>query len=371
MHTPHLISTNRFMKFQTYFLFLVLISLFSIRSGETQMESKTLIKLLNYSNTLVQNGEIKFINYSHFPTHPDDVGKEHGKLIESWERQLRENPPKSKNPTALRKKILGYLEEEKKYGEFRETKEFFTFLAGNLIFQKHPQSTYRMEVISRFEKYPSLGSMRFFNGGGLFCVFSNGTNSFLWSPPNQFAKDRRIGRFEEREGTINVQVSSAREIPPNMFIDESKSEIRTLEKNTTSHDYIITYYPDEERKVIFYVRIKSGLPEIYRREHYYKGESPKSDADGYWLGLVKMYSDFERVETLNISVPKVREQYQFRRVDGFIRYHSIVIIQEMDFNLDLPPNFFDLGVTELTDDNDKHEKNRDGVKKEEHQETQE
>ncbi len=361
------------MKFQTYILFLVLLSLFSIRLGETEMESKTLIKLLNYSNTLVQNGEIRFVNYSHFPTHPDDIGKEHGKLIANWERQLRENPPKSKNPTALRKTILGYLEEEKKYGEFRETKEFFTFLEGNLIFQKHPQFTYRMEVISRFENYPSLGSMRFFNGVGLYCVFSNsnGTDSFLWSPPNQFAIDRRVSRFEEyEEETIHVQVSDASEILPDFLIDESKSEIRTLEKNTTSHDYIITYYFNEENRLILYVRIKSGLPEIYRLEHYYKGESPQSDADGFWLGRVRMYRDFEWVETLNISVPKVREEHQFRRDDGFLRYHRIMIIQEMDFNLDLPPNFFDCEKTELTDDNDKHEENRNGVKKEEPQETQ-
>lgn len=358
------------MKFQTYILFLVLLSLFSIRLGETEMESKTLIKLLNYSNTLVQNGEIKFVNYSHFPTHSDDVGKKHGKLIANWERQLRENPPNSKNPAALRKKILGYLEEEKMYGEFRGTKEFFTFIVGNLIFQKHPQSTYRMEVISRFENYPSLSSMRFFNGGGLYCVFSNGTNSFLWSPPNQFAIDRRVSRFEKYRETIQVQVSDASEIPPDILIDESKSEIRTLEKNTTSHDYIITYYFNEEKKLVFYVRIKSGLPEIYRQEHYYKGESPQSDADGYWLGRVRMYRDFEWVETLNITVPKVREEHQFRRDDGFLRYHRIMIIQEMDFNLDLPPNFFDWEKPELTDDNDKHEENRNDVKKEEPQETQ-
>ena len=86
------------------------------------MESKTLIDLLNYSRALIQDGEIKFIYFSQFPTHPDDVGAKHRKLVTGWERQLRENPPKSRNPEALRKEILRYLEEEKSMADLEVQK---------------------------------------------------------------------------------------------------------------------------------------------------------------------------------------------------------------------------------------------------------
>ena len=338
------------------------------------MESKTLIQLLNYSRTLIQNGEMKFLYYSQFPKHPDDVGAEHRKLVEGWERQLRENPPKSKNPEALRKELLGHLEAEKKYGEFRSSKELFNFVEGSLVFQRQPQSAYRMEVISRFEKYPSLGSTRFFNGGDQFNYFSNSTKSLLWNPPNQFANDRRLGYTKKRQDDNHPSmVIMANKQIPAFPIDQTQVDVRlSAENKTTVPTYIITYMvmrPDNVKAKV-YVRLNMGLPEVYREEFYFRGDSPQADVDGYWLTIVYTYRDFERVEALNITVPKVREERQFRRVDGFMRFHAITVIKEMDFNLGLPTNFFNWVETELTDDNDKSEKNRDGVKKEESQETQ-
>lgn len=334
------------------------------------MEGKTLIQLLNYSRTLIQDGEIKFLLYKQFPTHPDDVGAVHRKLVADWERQLRENPPKSKNPGALRKQILGYLEEEKKYGDFRGSKEFFSFVEANLVFQEHPQSAHRMQIISRFEKYPSFGSTRFFNGGGQFCFFSNGTKAFRWDPPGQFAHDRRVGHVEERANKTHHEADLAKGLPPTNFIDETQAEVDLSKDSTEVPTYVITYSPREKIKAKVYVRLKAGLPVVFREEFYFEGDSPQADAEGYWLARVKIYRDFERVEALNITVPKVREDHQFRRVDGFMRYRAIIIIKEMDFNLGLPINFFYWDVAELTGENDIHEKNLSDVEKEEAQATE-
>ena len=333
------------------------------------MEPKTLIQLLNYSRTLIQDGEIKFLFFSQFPKHPDDVGTEHRKLVASWERQLRENPPKSKNPEALRKEILGYLEEEKKYGGFRGSKKLFNFVEANLVFQEHPQPAHRMQIISRFENYPSFGSTRFFNGGGQFCFFSNGTEAFRWDPPGQFANDRRVGYFTKRKDKTHPEVDKAKNLRPTHPIDEAQAEVVSSKDSAGLPLYVITHLPHEHIKAKVYVRLKDGLPEVYREESYFKGESPQADSEGYWLARIKMYRDFERVEALNIFVPKVREDRQFRRIDGFMRYHAIMIIREMDFNLGLPANFFNWDETEPTDHNDKNEKNRDDVKKEVLQET--
>ncbi len=322
------------------------------------MDPKTLIQLLNYSRTLIQDGEIKFIFYKQFPTHPDDVGAAHRKSVMDWERQLRENPPKSKNPEALRREILGYLEEEKKYGDFRGSKEFFSFVEANLVFQEYPQSAHRMQIISRFEKYPSFGSTRFFNGGGQFCFFSNGTKAFRWDPPGQFANDRRVGHVEERANKTHHEADLAKGLPPTNFIDETQAEVDLSKNSAGVPTYIITFSPRENIKAKVYVRLKDDLPEVYREESYFKGESPQADAEGYWLARVKLYRDFERVEALNITVPKVREDHQFRRVDGFMRYRNIMKIKEMDFNLGLPDNFFDWDETETTNESGKRKRIR-------------
>ena len=265
------------------------------------MESKTLIQLLNYSRTLIYDGEIKFLLYKQYPTHPDDVGAEHRKFVASWERQLRENPPKSKNPEALRKEILGNLEKEKKYGDFR-------------------------------------------------------------------------GHVEEREIKTHHEADMAKNVSPTNFytniIDDTQAEVELLKNIEEVPTYIITYSPRENIKAKIYVRLKSGLPVVFREESYFKGDSPQADAEGYWLAKVNIYSDFERVEELNIFFPKVREDRQFRRIDGFMRHRTIITIKEMDFNLGLSVNFFDWNGAEQTAENDRNEKRHSVVRKEESQETQ-
>ena len=54
----------------------------------------------------------------------------------------------------------------------------------------------------------------------------------------------------------------------------------------------------------------------------------------------------------------MREDHQFRRVDGFMRYRNIMIIKEMDFNLGLPDNFFDWDETEITNESGKRKRIR-------------
>ena len=332
------------------------------------MESKTLIQLLNYSRTLIQNGEIKFLFYEQFPIHPDDVGNRQRVLVNNYEKQLRENPPKSENPAGLRKEILRHLEKEKKFGKFRD--KMFSFVESNLVFQNKPQFGYRMEVVSRFENYPSFDSTRFFNGGGLFYFLSNGTKTLRGCPPDQFANDRRTGSLERRDRAEHPEVIMAQGLPPTFSIDETGAEVRLLKDSIDHPVYIITYRPRGEIKKKVYVKIEAGLPKVTREETYYKSESSRADAEGYWLRLVKTYNDFEYVKGLNIAIPKVREEQEFRSVDDFMRRRTIMVIKEMNFNLGLPTDFFDWDESELTNDNGKRKRIRGDVQKEESQETQ-
>jgi len=332
------------------------------------MDAKTLIQLLNYSKTLIRNGELKFTRYNNFTKHPDDLGATHQKLIASWERQLQENPPKSRNPEALRQELLVRLEQEKKHGHFRD--EIFHFLEINLVFQEFPLA-YRMELISRFENYPSFKSFRFFNDGGLLYYFSNGTKNLKGSPPNQFAIDRRVGYLERlRENYIEGTVMNTRYLPPSLSINETNAEVRLLETDTGILTYVITHYPIEKLKVIVHVHLKNKLPQVFKEEVYYQSESPHADAEGYWLRKVNLYRDFEQVDALGIAFPKVREMREFRGADRFMRYHSVTMITEMDFNLPLPANFFDWNEGELNRDDGKRKRIRGDVKKEESQATE-
>ena len=79
-----------------------------------------------------------------------------------------------------------------------------------------------MQIISRFENYPSFGSTRFFNGGGQFCFFSNGTKAFMWNPPGQFANDRRVGYLEERANKIIIEADQAKNLPPTNLLMRHK-----------------------------------------------------------------------------------------------------------------------------------------------------
>ena len=322
------------------------------------MEANTLIQLLNFSKTLIQDGEFHFLYYVKYPTHPDDVGSEHQNMRAMWEKQLRENPPKSENPEALRKTILGYLEREKEYGAFRGTDEDIgAFLEAHVVFQVLPGNSklklpfaYRVAHISRFENYPSLGHLRFFNGGRERNLFSNGSQILVDGIPNQFANDRRRGNLVLNKELYEFTVVTATYLPPSNPIDETRAEVHLSKTDMGKTVYIITDYPFENVKVKVYVRLKNGLPEVFREEYYYRSDSPHADTEGYWLRQIKMYRDFERVETLNIAFPKVREEQEFRAIDRFMRARTILTITEMDFNLGLPQNFFDWNEAELNTD---------------------
>ncbi len=338
-------------------LLVILIFLFvGIKTTESQMDPKTLIQLMNYSNSLIQDGEIKYLLYRQFPEHPDELGREHQKLLANWEKQLVENPPKSKDPEALRKQLLGHLEREKRFGKFRDSKERFIFMEGNLVFQN--ENVYRLEAISRFENFPSLDSHRFFNGGGLFFFVSNGKNRLKGRYPEQFANDNRIGYFEWEDGVIFPDVIMGIDLPASPPINESHAEVQFTETDNGDPTYIVTHFPYDKVKKKIYVKLKSRLPEVYREEFFYLSDSPHADAEGYWLRKVNMYRDFESVEELNITVPKVRELQEFRGKDMFMRHHGIMVILEMDFNLGLPDHFFDWDEKDITLDSGKRKRIR-------------
>ena len=346
------------------------------------MEASTLIELLNYSKTLIQNGEIKFLYYKQNFICPDEMGEKHRRTVADLERQLRENPPKSDNPEALRKEILRHIEGQKKYGVFKYSNELFNFVEVNLVYQ--PQYAYRMEIISRYDKYPSFNAARFYGGGGgQFYRFSNNANKLEGLFPIQFKNGRQIGSLKESElkkseDAFSILLTIATNLPPPFSpipVDETRTKVKLTEDSSDMPVYVITNLSDDkETKRKFYVRIKDGLPEIFRRETYYKSyksDPQLLDAEGYRFSSVMLYRDFEMIEALNISVPKVHEERQFSFLadDEFMNRRIIVIIKEMDFNVELPANFFDWDRSELTSDNDIHEKNLGDVEKEEVQAT--
>ena len=344
------------MKFSVYF-FLVLALSFYVRSGECEMEAKTLIQLLNYSKTLIQDGEIKYLYHNKLFTYPDDVGKEQRKKIAIWEKLLRENVPKSKHPEATRKDLLMRIEKEKKYGGFRDSDEMFTFMESNLVFQvmekrkKQEMSSeyaYRIDYVCVFENYPSYGHFRYYNGGIKNYFISNGSEFLRGHFPDQFANIRLVGDLEQLDKYVEIQVFNIAYLPPKILINETGAEVKLSKTDTGESMYVITHFRSN-LKVKIYTRLKNGLPEVFREEIYIKSVPPYADSERYYLCVVHMYSNFEHVAALNVSFPKVREVQMFHG-DGFVRRHCILSIKEMDFNLGLPANFFNLDETELTDD---------------------
>ena len=330
------------------------------------MEAKTLIQLLNYSKTLIQNGELTYLVYEK-PMHPDEVGVAHRNMLAEWEKQLREEPPKSKNPEAIRKKILGYLEEEKRYGGFRENMLFFA--EANLVFQVLPEKqasllryAYRLRNIYLFEDYPSLEHHRFLGAGSQRYYFSNGSENLEWIPPSQLSNHDGIGLLARYDDIYHpIQLYRVEYLPLPNLSDATSYQVHLSETDTGETVYVITYFPYEKVKEIAYVRLKNGLPEVFREEFYSQGKSRIADAEGYWLRLVKMYRDFEQVEVLNIAYPKEQEVQEFHGVDGVMRIHTFIVIKEMDFNLKLPANFFDWDKAELIGDDGKHRHIRPAV----------
>ena len=338
------------------------------------MESKSLIQTLNYSKTLIQNGEMKFLYYEQKFLPPDKVGEQHRKIIADLKRQLQEEPAKSDNPEKLRKDILQELEEQKKFGAFRYSNKMFSFAEVNLIFQS--RYAYRAEIISRYEKYPSFNAVRFYGGGGQFYWFSDSIKKLMGIFPIQFDNSILSGSLEESElkkpgdaFTLMLLIATNNLPPPfhTIPVDGTRTEAQLTEDSFDIPIYTITTISvDKETKRRYYVRIKAGLPEIFKREVYYK--APKShpqmlDAEGYRLSSINLFSNFERVEGLNISIPRVHEERLLSALtdDEFMIRRIIMKISEMDFNLELPTNFFDWDLSELTSENAIHTKNLSDV----------
>ncbi len=348
-------NQGHFMKLSVYVVFL-LFALLGIQIGEAQMKAKTLIDLLNYSKTLIQNGEVKFIYYRQKFLRPDEVGEGHRKVVADLKRQLREEPAKSDDPKALRREIIRHIEDEKKYGAFEYSNGFFDFVEGNLVFQD--KYMYRLEIISRFEKYPSLASIRHYGGGGQYYYFSNSIKSFKGLFPTPSQNEERVAALLEFElevpsdAFMNVVELASNSPPPSEIIDETSVKVHFTKDSSDMPIYVITEYyneKDNKEKVKWkrYVRLKDGLPEVFRTEYYYIDDESNPEEKRHFLGVIVLYSDFRRVEALNITIPYKREEQQLHHNDGFIHQRSVMMIKEIDFNLELPSNFFHWNESEL------------------------
>lgn len=99
------------------------------------MDAETLIQLLNFYQTLIQDGEIKFLLYQKNPIHPDDIGKRQNAIISLWKEQIRDNVPNSQNPDALRRRLLNHIEREKSMVIFGNQMQDLSFLSQILLFK--------------------------------------------------------------------------------------------------------------------------------------------------------------------------------------------------------------------------------------------
>ena len=355
--------------------------MFGINTVESEMEAETLIQLINFYQTLIQDGEIKFLLYQKNPIHPDDVGKRQRTIISLWKEQMRDNVPKSQHPDALRRRLSNRIESEKKYGDFWDSNTRFVFLEANLAFQVFrgkgkpgdpwSQYTYRLEKNHLFENYPSVEHIRFFGGRLQKCTFSNPSKMLRVILPHQFDNDRIIGSSESLNPGIPHLVTMSTDVPPGLplITKAGKNEVILSKIATDEHTYLLTFRTPKNLEIKIYVRIKNGLPEIFQQEFYHNYELPHTDTEKNRLFISKKYRDFEWVPELNITFPKVREEKRFR-TDGFMHQHIILTIKEMDFNIGFPADFFEWKESELTDDEGRWKNIRGDVEKEEHQETQ-
>ena len=328
-----------------------------IRTGKCEMDSKTLIELLNYSKTLIQNGEMKFLYYTQSFMPEEEVEMAHREVLEDLERQLRENPSKSDDPEKLRKLILEHIELEKKYGALEDSNEWFTFVEGNLVFQG--KYTYRLEVVSRFEKFPSLGSARFYGIGGHYRHFSNSAKYIEGLFPTHLSNETLIGsligrELERPEDAYMSEISLTRNIPgPVIPIDPTESKVELTKDSRGMPVYLISQFRNGIMSLRFHVRLKDGLPEVFREDNFETEDPSIPEGQTHYLGSVRFYRDFDRIEALNIRVPKVIEQ-QMLAPDGVIESRTIIVIKERDFNLEFPTDFFDWNEEDLATDDGWH-----------------
>ena len=341
------------------FLILGLFLLINPKIGISQMDANSMITLLNFSKSLIQDGEMSFLFYEQFPVPPEEKGKRLRDIIAFREQELRD-ADKDEASDAYRKTILKNLENEKRYEPFRDSDEFFIFAEVSLVFQNAPDYAdtsmmdYRMEIIGRFENHLSLGSIRFFNAGYEYLFLRNGIETLQVIRATQFDNSSivRVAGIdkEQEEDTVSTmtEVTDAAQVPPTDLIDVTRAQVHPTEFSGEK-GYIITYFSSEDEQILakVYVRL-STLPEVFREEFYFQSESPNANADGFWLRLRKDYSDFHTVDGLNLAVPKVRLHKEFRENGGLHR-QTVYILKEMDFNLGLSEIFFEWQEADLDD----------------------
>ncbi len=328
------------------------------------MDIKSIISLLNFSKTLIQDGELSYLYYQQFPTDPNKKGNRMREIEAFREQEIRD--AEQKKNEAFRKLVLRKLEREKKYEPFRESDDYFIFAEISLVFKMGTDSAktgheidYRMEIISQYDKYPSLGHIRHFNDGFEDLFLGKGTDFFTVTRASQFDEIPSFAgiELEHQKDTINEVIDIA-VLPPLDFIDETRASVESTEFSGEK-GYIITHFPDKnDEKILVKVYVRSSsIPEVFREEWYFKSDAPIANAEGYWLRLREDHSDFQIVDELNIAVPKVRVQKEFRS-DGWQRRQTVYTLKEMSFNLGLPEHFFDIQETDLDDDKGKRKKIR-------------
>ncbi len=323
------------------------------------MDAQTLIAILGFSKTLIQDAEFKLLWYEHFPTPPEEKGKYMQTSIEYSKQEYRDAPQKTSTPEELRKEILKDIEYVKTYGHFRDSGEFFVFLEANLVFQrlpvaegKTPQCNFRIEEIFRFDNFPSAsdapfpsaGFARYYDGGRQEYRVVNADQRIRMTLPHQISNARIIGNVsvDTLEGEDSLLSSFPVRLPP-VGLDKDEAQIEPAEVDGEDV-FVLTYSPFERVLAKTYVRL-ADVPQIFREEYYYKSESPNANEDGYWLRLVEEYSDFVHLETLGIAHPKRFDAKEYRS-DGFMRRATTTTVLEMAFNQGLPAHFFDWNIQE-------------------------
>ena len=323
------------------------------------MDAQTLISLLGFSKTLIQDAEIKMLWYEHYPTSPEERGKFVQEGIEYSKQEYRDAFKKTSRPEALRKAILQDIENYKTYGFFHDSDEFFHFQEVNLVFQRPgaagqlPQCNFRAENIFCFDNFPTASDApfpavefaRYYDGGRQENRVVNSDQRLVSTLPHQIDNGRIIGDMSV--DTLGKEDSLLSRFPirhpPAVGINKTEAQIEPAEVDGEDV-FIITHFPFEKVLKKTYVR-PADIPQIFREEYYYKSESKNANEDGYWLRLVEEYRDFVPIETLGIAYPKFFEAKEYRP-DGFMRRNEIITIIEMAFNQGLPSNFFDWNLQE-------------------------
>ena len=323
-----------------------------------QMDAQTLISLLGFSKTLIQDAEIKMLWYEHYPTSPEERGKFVQEGIEYSKQEHRDAFKKTSRPEALRKAILQDIKDYKTYGLFHDSDEFFHFQEVNLVFQcslaagQLRQCNFRAENIFCFDNFPTASDApfpavefaRYYDGGRQENRVVNSDQRLVSTLPHQIDNGRIIGNMSV--DTLGTEDSLLSRFPirhPPVDINKAEAQIESAEVDGEDV-FIITHYPHNGVLTKIYVH-PTDIPQIFREEHYYKSESPNANEDGYWLRLVEEYRDFVPIETLGIAYPKIFEAKEYRP-DGFMRRNEIITIIEMAFNQGLPSNFFDWNLQE-------------------------